>query len=92
MYCKKCGAALPSRGFICKSCGALMDGDQIKMQKEYMQNEENKKIELNFLSDRYSNNPINREFNKVKENKYLGAVLIIIILMVIIIFAILKVM
>ena len=92
MYCKKCGAALPSRGFICKSCGTLMDGDQIKMQKEYMRSEENKKIELNFLSDRYSNNPINRDYGKIKENKYLGTVFIIIILMIIIIFAVLKVM
>ena len=35
MYCKKCGAALPSRGFICKSCGMMMDVNQIKEQKNF---------------------------------------------------------
>lgn len=51
MYCKKCGAALPSHGFVCKSCGTMMDSDQIKEQKEYMKNADNKKIEVNLLSD-----------------------------------------
>ena len=92
MYCKKCGAALPSRGFICKSCGCLMDGDQIKEQKEHIKNEENKRIELNFLSDKYSSNPINRDYSKNKDNKYLGAVIIIIVVIILIVFAILKVM
>lgn len=92
MYCKKCGAALPSRGYVCKSCGAMMDSDQIKEQKEHIKNEENKKIELNFLSDRYSKEPIQRNYGKIKENKYLGAVFIILIVIILIIFAILKVM
>ena len=35
MYCKKCGAALPSTGFVCRSCGAMMDEEQIKMQKNF---------------------------------------------------------
>ena len=36
MYCKKCGAALPSTGFVCRSCGAMMDEEQIKTQKRFM--------------------------------------------------------
>lgn len=92
MFCKKCGAALPSHGFVCKSCGAMMDGDQIKEQKEFIKNEESKKIELNFLSDRYSKEPINRNYKKNRENKYLGAILIILIMIILVIIAILKVM
>ena len=42
MYCKRCGAALPSEGYVCKSCGAMMSEEQIKMQKEY--NSDNKFI------------------------------------------------
>lgn len=92
MFCKKCGAALPSHGFVCKSCGAMMDSDQIKEQKEFIKNEENKKIELNFLSDRYSKEPINRNYKKNRENKYLGAILIFLIMIILVIIAILKVM
>jgi len=92
MYCKKCGAALPSHGFICKNCGAMMDTEQIKEQKEYLKNEGNKKMEVNLLSDRYSSEPIERNYQKHKENKYLGALLIVLVVVVLIIIAILKVM
>ena len=69
MYCKKCGAALPSHGFICKRCGTLMDSDQIKEQKEYMKNEDNQKVEVNLISDKYRREPINRDYSKRKDNK-----------------------
>lgn len=92
MYCKKCHAALPSRGFVCKSCGLMMDTDQIKKQKEIIKNEDKKTIELNFLSDRYSKEPINRVYKPKKENKYLGAIIIILSLIILIILGLLKVM
>lgn len=92
MYCKRCGAALPSHGFVCKSCGTMMDSEQIKEQKEYMKNESNKKIEVNLLSDRYRNEPINRDYSKRKDNKLLGAILIVLVVIILIIIAILKVM
>lgn len=92
MYCKKCGAALPSHGYICKSCGTMMDSDQIKEQKEFMKNSDNQKIELNLLSDRYRREPINRDYSKRKDNKLLGALLIVLVVIVLIIIAILKVM
>lgn len=92
MYCKKCGAALPSHGYVCKTCGTMMDSDQIKEQKEYLKSEEKNKIEVNFISDRYRNEPINRDYTKRKDNKLLGAILIILIIIVLIIIAVLKVM
>lgn len=92
MYCKKCGAALPSHGYICKSCGTMMDSDQIKEQKEHLKNDNNEKIEINLLSDRYRREPINRDYSKRKDNKLLGGILIILIIIVLIIIAILKVM
>ena len=92
MYCKKCGAALPSHGFICKQCGTMMDSEQIKEQKEYIKNEENQKIEVNLLSDRYRSTPVNRDYSKRKDNKLLGGILIILVVIILIIIAILKVM
>lgn len=91
MYCKKCGAALPSHGFICRSCGTMMDIDQIKEQKKLMNEDENKKI-VNLFSDQYSREPINRNYEKIKDNKLLGALLIVLVVVVLIIIAILKVM
>ncbi len=61
MNCKRCGAALPSHGFICKSCGAMMDSEQIKRQKEYI-NENKNNNEIMLKSDLYSNEPINRNY------------------------------
>ena len=92
MYCKKCGAALPSQGFVCKSCGTMMDSEQIKEQKDYIKDDDNKKLEINLLSDKYSSNPIKRDYSKRKDNKILGAILIILILIALIIIALLKVM
>lgn len=91
MFCKKCGAALPSEGFICKSCGMMMSSEQIREQKQFRK-DNNKDMEVNLLSDRYSDTPIKRDYSKLKENKYLGAILVILIIIVLIIFAILKVM
>ena len=34
MFCKRCGSALPSHGFICPKCGAMMNAEQIKKQKD----------------------------------------------------------
>ncbi len=90
MVCKNCGSALPSRGFICKRCGTMMDMEQIKEQKEHIRNEDNKKIELNLVSDRYSKEPINRDYKPQKENKLLGSLLIVLILIILIIIALLR--
>lgn len=91
MNCKRCGAALPSHGFICKSCGAMMDSEQIKRQKEYI-NENKNNNEVFLKSDLYSNEPINRNYEKIRSNKILGALLIVLVLIILIIIAILKVM
>ena len=92
MYCKKCGAALPSTGFVCRSCGAMMDEEQIKIQKKFMEEKEKTKVEVNLLSDRYSKEPIQREYKTQKDNKYFGAVFIVLVVIILVIVAILKVM
>ncbi len=80
--------ALPSTGFICKSCGAMMSSEQIKQQKEYIKQQDNNKVFLK--SDIYNKEPI--EYKNKKENKILGALLIILIVILLIILAIFKVM
>lgn len=93
MYCDKCGASLPSHGFICKNCGAMMSKEQIREQKNFLKENKDKKQEITFLSDRYSNEPIKRDYSRQKkENKYLGGLLILLVLIILIIIAILKVM
>ena len=88
MFCKRCGSALPSHGFICPKCGAMMNAEQIKKQKDFNKDEKN----ITLLSDLYSKEPIKRDYAKIKDNKYLGAVIIVLVLLGLIIFAILKVM
>ena len=72
--------------------GTLMDSDQIKEQKEYMKNEDNQKVEVNLISDKYRREPINRDYSKRKDNKLLGGILIILVVIILVIIAILKVM
>lgn len=90
MFCKKCGAALPSHGFVCKSCGAMMDINQIKEQKEHIKENKNNN-EINFLSDKYSREPIKRNYEKHLEHKFIGAIVIVVILLLLILLAIFKV-
>ena len=89
MFCKRCGNALPSHGFVCLNCGAMMSPEQIKEQKELMKKDNNNVI---LKSDFYSKEPINRNYEKPKDNKIVGALIILIIVIALIVFAILKVM
>ena len=91
MFCKRCGAALPSHGFICTSCGAMMSSEQIAKQKSFIKNQEQERMEVNLLSDKYSKEPINRNYTQKKESRLLGILFILLIIIFLIIMAILKV-
>ena len=69
-----------------------MDEEQIKMQKKFQEEKNKTKIEVNLLSDQYRREPVNRNFEKQKESKYLGAILIVLVVIILVILAILKVM
>lgn len=84
MICSRCGRPLPNKGVTCKFCGMLMSQDQINFQKK-MAVDENKRIQL--LSEKYGANTT-PEYRKPKENKLLGAIIIIVILLVLITVAI----
>jgi uncharacterized membrane protein YvbJ len=51
MICKRCGKPLPSEGYMCKFCGAMMDEEQIKEQKELTKQNINKRP--TFISEKY---------------------------------------
>ena len=87
MYCKKCGSALPSYGYICKNCGAMMDKEQIKEQKENIINNK-KEQEVNLLSLQYDQT--HEQPKKLKENKVLGGLIILLVLLILVIIAIIK--
>ncbi len=85
MKCNRCGSPLPSDGMVCKFCGALMDKKQLDYQNK-MKDKDNQRITL--LSEKYGHQN-NIEYNKVKENKVLGLVVISIVLVILIILTIL---
>lgn len=84
MNCKRCGKPLPNNSVACKFCGMLMSNDQLNYQKKMQENKE-KKIQL--LSEKYGVNTT-PEYNNKKENKFLGAIFIGIILLILIIITI----
>lgn len=85
MKCNRCGNSLPSDGMVCKFCGMLMDQEQINYQSK-MKDKDNQRIML--LSEKYGHqNKI--EYNKVKENKAFGLIIILITLVILTILTIL---
>lgn len=88
MICRKCGSALPSEGFICKRCGAMMNEDQIKEQNAYMK--ENKtKYQTKLVSEEYGKHKLFQARDKENDtNKLMGLVVVLGVLLFIIIIAI----
>lgn len=70
MFCKRCGASLPSTGYLCTNCGFLMDSEQIKKQKENQKLVENKN-QLTYISERYGKKNIFQK-REEKEKKKIG--------------------
>ncbi len=91
MYCARCGQALPSHGFICPNCGAMLNNEQIKKQQEYMREEEKNNHAINLLSDKYKVKKDNI-YKTPKDNKMIGIVIILVIVVILLVIAILKVM
>ena len=91
MICKKCGSALPSNGAVCKQCGAMMSKEQIDEQKKWQEiNKQNNNI--NLMSSKYNVNKENFKYNteEKKENKLLGALILVGIVVVIVLIATIK--
>ncbi len=71
MVCDKCGSALPSEGYICKECGAMMNKSQIDSNKK----NKNKEYKKTYLSDHFGVKK-NIEYRK-KDKSYIYAYVII---------------
>ncbi|MDE6285057.1 MAG: hypothetical protein K2M17_04860 [Bacilli bacterium] len=91
MVCNRCGKPLPNEGAICKFCGAMMTQTQLK-QMQSMQDSRGS-FKRNLLSDRYGVDKSvlyqEKEEKKPKENKLLGAIIILGIIVFLIILTIL---
>jgi len=91
MVCNKCGAALPSDGAVCLQCGAMMSKEQIEEKRKWKEiNKQNNNIKL--MSSKYGVNKENFSYNNEpkKENKLLGLLVIVGVLLLIILFAAIK--
>lgn len=92
MICKRCGAALPSDGAICKQCGAMMTKEQLEEQKKWKEMDDRNKYAAKLMSSKYNVNKDKFEYNKdqPKENKFLGLLIILIVVLIIVGIAIAK--
>lgn len=86
MNCKRCGTPLPSNGYVCSHCGLMMDNDQITMQKQMMKNNNSYRAEL--VSEKYGGKKQVFQGREQNENKVLGLIVILGVLLLIIILAI----
>lgn len=83
MNCRRCGSVLPSEGFVCKVCGALMDTEQIQNQKANMQKQANQRP--NLMSEQNGKYHIEHNTESVSNKGLMAAVMLIIIAFLIII-------
>lgn len=88
MVCRKCGKPLPSEGAICTFCGMMMGQDQLKEQKRLQ--DPNQGLKANLLSDKYGvkKSALYEKKNTFKENKILGAIIIVIVILFLTVLAI----
>lgn len=86
MKCNRCGAPLPSHGYVCSQCGMFMNKEQIEIQKRDMANNINLKTEL--VSEKYGGKKEIFKGREVRENKSLAFILWLSVLLFIIILAI----
>lgn len=91
MFCKRCGSALPNEGAICKQCGAMMSKEQLEEQKKWQEIQNNSNT-VNLMSQKYGVSKENFKYDTEtpKENKLLGAVIILGVLIIIVIIALIK--
>lgn len=88
MFCEKCNSALPSDGYVCLHCGALMTKSQIEMQKK-LREEKRKFASPNYMSAKFGSK---REFEyNNSSNNYIIVVCSLIILMVIFVIIVINV-
>ena len=82
MNCKRCGSVLPSEGFVCKVCGAMMDNEQIKSQKANLKSKIGQIPIL--MSEQNGKHKI--EYNSESPNKgMMAAIMLIIIIFLVIV-------
>lgn len=86
MNCKRCGAPLPSQGYVCSQCGMFMSSEQIEIQKQYMKNNNDLRAEL--VSEKYGGKKEIYQSREVRENKGLAFLALFGVLIFIIIIAI----
>lgn len=88
MVCKRCGAPLPSQGYVCKQCGMLMNSDQIEQQKQFIKNNS---LKAELVSEKYGGKKQIFQGRNTGENKgkaflILFGILIFIIIVALIVY------
>ncbi len=78
MHCKRCGKAIGTDRGICPFCGAMLSPDQMEKYKQDKK-EAMKRAEL--LTEKYGNQKVYYEKSDVNENKLIGILVVLGILL-----------
>lgn len=86
MNCKRCGAPLPSQGYVCSQCGMFMNKEQIDIQKGFLRSN-NAHLKAELVSEKYGGKKQIFQGRDSLENKGMAIFVLFGILLLIIIIA-----
>lgn len=79
MNCKRCGKALGTDRGICPFCGSLLSKEQMDSYKRYQQAHQ---FEAKMVTEKYGMKPVYYEKANNNENKVIGFIVVLAILIV----------
>ena len=79
MQCKRCGKALGTDRGICPFCGAMLTRSQMEI---YKKDKKERMMETELLTEKYGEKPVYYEKRQNSENKVLGIVIILGIILI----------
>ncbi len=78
MHCKRCGKALGTDRGICPFCGAMMTKNQLA---QYKKDKQENMFKPEYITEKYGEKPVYYEKSEIKENKIIGFIVILGILL-----------
>jgi len=82
MHCKHCGKAIGTDRGICPFCGAMLTGSQMK---KFIEDKKENMYKPDLITEKYGMKPYAYEKNKTVENKLLGFLIVVGVLLFLIV-------